>query len=156
MTAVQDPLHRFSVFRTSNAEELQAVALTRFGATRVALAGHGNFEAQASFVELQDIALAFGATSSGMRIEQPETDFARLQIALKGSAATRTGRHLTAIDDRQACMTSANNATVMDCDGGHERLTLRVNNAALERKLASLVGGKPKGKLEFEAALNMQ
>jgi AraC-like DNA-binding protein len=156
MTAVQDPLHRFSVFRTSNADELQAVALTRFGATRVALAGHGNFEAQASFVELQDIALAFGATSSGMRIEQPETDFARLQIALKGSAATQTGRHLTAIDDRQACMTSANNATVMDCNGGHERLTLRVNNAALERKLAALVGVRPKGSLEFEAALNME
>jgi AraC-like DNA-binding protein len=156
MPTVQDPLHRFLVFRTSNAEELQAVALARFGATRVALAGHSDFEAQASFVELQHIALAFGATSSGMRIEQPETDFARLQIALKGSAATTTGRHVTAIDHRQACMTSANNATVMDCDGGHERLTLRVNNAALERKLASLVGGKPKGNLEFEAALNME
>jgi AraC-like DNA-binding protein len=156
MTEVQDPLHRFSVFRTSNADELQAVALTKFGATRVALASHGNFEAQASFVELPDIALAFGATSSAMRIEQPETDFARLQIALKGSAATRTGRHLTTIDGRQACMTSANNATVMDCDGGHERLTLRVNHAALERKLATLLGGKPKGKLEFDAALNME
>ena len=156
MTAVQDPLHRFSVFRTFNAEELQVVALTRFGATRVALASHGSFEARASFVELRDIALSFGATSSGIRIEQPETDFARLQIALKGSAATRTGRHLTAIDHRQACMTSANNATVMDCDGGHERLTLRVNHAALERKLASLVGGKPKGKLVFEAPLNME
>jgi AraC-like DNA-binding protein len=156
MTAVQDPLHRFSVFRTSNIDELQAVGLTRFGATRVALAGRGNFEAQVSFVELRDIALAFGATSSGMRIEQPETDFVRLQIALKGSAATRTGRHLTAIDHRQACMTSANNATVMDCDGGHERFTLRVNNAALQRKLASLVGGRPKGSLEFEATLNME
>ena len=53
-------------------------------------------------------------------------------------------------------MTSANNATVMDCDAGHERLTLRVDNAALECKLASLMGGKPKGKFEFEAALNME
>ena len=155
MPATQELLHPFSVFRTSDMDTLRLAASTRFGASRVEVADTGQFEARASFVELPNIALAFGATSSKILIEHPEADYARLQIALAGSALTTAGGDSVDINEHQACMTTAGQASLMHCDGGHERLTLRVDQRALAKKLAALLGGKPNGKLEFDAALPM-
>ena len=43
----------------------------------------------------------------------------------------------------------------VSCDPGHQRLTLRVKNTALEQKLAMLLGARPKAPLEFEAATDL-
>ncbi len=43
----------------------------------------------------------------------------------------------------------------MSCDPGHQRLTLRIKNAALEQKLAMLLGARPKAPLEFEAVTDL-
>lgn len=43
----------------------------------------------------------------------------------------------------------------MECAPGHERLTLRIKAEAMEKKLASLLGARPKAALEFEPALDL-
>ena len=43
----------------------------------------------------------------------------------------------------------------VECEPGHERLTLRIKTEALEKKLASLLGTRPKASLEFEPALDL-
>ncbi len=44
---------------------------------------------------------------------------------------------------------------LVSCDPGHQRLTLRIKNAALEQKLAMLLGARPKAPLEFEAVTDL-
>lgn len=75
---------------------------------------------------------------------------------MNGAASTAAGRSSVDIHERQACMTSAGNASRMHCEAGHERLTLRLDNQALQRKMAAILGGQPRGRLEFEDALNME
>jgi AraC-like DNA-binding protein len=53
-------------------------------------------------------------------------------------------------------MTSAGNASLMHCEAGHERLTLRLDHQALQRKIAAILGAQARGRLEFEDALNME
>jgi AraC-like DNA-binding protein len=43
----------------------------------------------------------------------------------------------------------------VECDPGHERLTLRIKTEALDKKLAALLGTRPKAALEFEPALDL-
>jgi len=63
MLAVADPLHRFPIFRTSNAEKLRQFGSTLFGAARINLKNIDNFEARVNLVRLYETGLAFGATS---------------------------------------------------------------------------------------------
>jgi AraC-like DNA-binding protein len=149
-------LRPFSVLRTSDIDILRLAASSRFGASRVEILDSGGFEACASMVELPNIALVFGATDSKILIDHPEASYARLQIALKGAASTAAGRSCVDISERQACMTSAGHASQMHCEAGHERLTLRLDNQALARKIAAILGGQPRGRLEFEDALDME
>ena len=153
---VHELLRPFSVLRTSNIDILRLAASARFGASRVEVLDSSRFEARASMVELPHIALAFGATDSQILIDHPEASYARLQIALKGAASTATGSSRVDIHERQACMTSAGHASLMHCEAGHERLTLRLDNQALQRKIAAILGGQPRGRLEFEDALDME
>ena len=153
---VHELLRPFSVLRTSDIDILRLAASSRFGASRVEVLDSRGFEARASLVELPNIALAFGATNSGILIDHPEANYARLQIALIGAASTAAGRSSVDIHQRQACMTSAGQASRMLCEAGHERLTLRLDNPALQRKIAAILGGQPRGKLEFEDALDME
>jgi AraC-like DNA-binding protein len=136
-------------------EAFRLAAQMRFGAKSVDLTAPGNFEAEASFVELTDIGLAFAAINAGVVIEQPEAAYARLQIAVKGNAVTIAGSQTTRINSSQACMTSAGESSRMNWEAGHERLTVRIAQNALDRKLTALLGSKPKRNVEFEPALNM-
>ena len=150
-----DPLHKFPVFWTSDPEQLTHAALTVFGATRTEVTTAPNFEARANFLQLQDIALAFGASNSAIVLDYPETDFVRFQIGLKGRAITIAVGEQTEINEQQACITSSDRASRMVCDANHERLTLRLSNTALDQRLVSLLGSRPKGKLEFGTVANL-
>ena len=131
------------------------MASTVFGATRAEVATGQRFEARANFIQLKNIALAFGATSCAMALDYPEADFVRFQIGLRGRAVTIDARGRTEIDENHACITSSGHQTQINCDAGHERLTLRVNKVALEQKLISLSGRKPSGRLEFGSSANL-
>jgi AraC-like DNA-binding protein len=149
-----DLLHHFPVFRTSNPEELRQLASTLFGAARVDLKNTDNFEARVNLIRLQEIGLAFGATSSDVAIDHLAADFIRLQIALKGRATTAAEGVTTDVDDRQFAITPADVASRIVCEAGHQRLTLRLNRPALLQSLTALLGARPRGEMTFEAAIS--
>jgi AraC-like DNA-binding protein len=150
-----DPLKRYPVFRTTDPDVLANVATAVFGATRLDLKTPNRLDVRANFLELGDIALAFGAINSDITLDYPEADYVRVQVALRGRASTIADRQETAIEGRYACITSAHRTSLMLCEGGHQRLTLRLNQAALERKLYSIAGVDARGKLEFAPALDL-
>jgi AraC-like DNA-binding protein len=143
-------LHRYRAIWTSDSEELRQLGLQWLGASRIDLRNIGNFEARLNALELETIGLAFGATSCDLTADQYPMDVVRLQIALKGRGLSCVGHRVTDIDDRQFAVTPAGVPWQMVCQGGHERLTMRLNQAALSQKLASLIGVQPKGDYRFE------
>ncbi len=151
--AVADPLHRFPVFRTSNPEELRQFGSTLFGVAGIDLKNLDHFEARVNLVQLQETALAFGATSAELAIDNLAAGFIRLQIAHKGRATASVDGRTTDINDRQFAVTPAGVRSRMVCEAGHERLTLRLYEQALLQRLTALLGAKPKGKMTFHAAI---
>jgi AraC-like DNA-binding protein len=151
--AVVDPLQRFPVFRTSDPDQLWHFGSTFFGVSRIDLKCSENFEARVNLVELPELALAFGATSSDLAMDHVAADFIRLQIALKGQATTSTNGQVADINHRQFAITPAGVPSRMNCKAGHERLTLRLDRQALMQRLVALLGFRPKGAMTFEAAI---
>lgn len=150
---VVDPLHRFPVFRTSCPEELRHFGSTLFGAARIDLKNTDKFEARVNLIKLEETGLAFGATSADLTIDNFAADFIRLQIAHRGRATTSAEGSSTDINDRQFAVTPAGCRSLMVCEAGHERLTLRLSEQALLQRMTALLGAKPKGEMTFEAAI---
>jgi AraC-like DNA-binding protein len=149
----RDPLHRFQAVWTTDTEELRRLGQQWLGASKIDLRNIGNFEARLNGLELENIGLAFGATSCDLTADQNPMDVVRLQIALKGRGLSCVGGQITEIDARQFAVTPADVPWQMVCQGGHERLTLRFDQAALTRKLASLIGIQPRGDTGFDHAI---
>jgi len=137
---LSDPLHLFPLFRTSDPEELFHVSASLLGASRIDLKSLANFEARVNLVQLRDIGLAFGATSSAFVADHGESDFIRVQIALRSRATTTVQARESEINERQIGITPAGVPSRCACEAGHERLTLRLNQPALSKKLEALLG----------------
>jgi AraC-like DNA-binding protein len=150
-----EPLNRFPLFRTSDPEELYQFSSAQLGASRIELKNLTNFEARVNLVKLKGIGLAFGATSCELSADHGESDFIRVQFAMKGCAITRTSSRETDINQRQSGITPSGVASQMACQAGHRRMNLRLDQDALLRKLEALLGGRPKGKLTFNSAIDM-
>ncbi|MBV9458808.1 MAG: AraC family transcriptional regulator [Bradyrhizobium sp.] len=151
---IPDPLCHFQVVRTTHPELIRHAALTVFGASRVDFVS-SRIEVQASFARLHSVALTFASTSADIRLNYPEADYYRFQFGVRGQAQTIVGSDSTTIDDSRACVTSPNRLSSMICSGGHVRLTLRIDAAAMTQKLGALLGGPPPGKLELLPALDL-
>ena len=129
--------------------------LTLYGASRVDVENSAGFRAWANNIAVGDIALSYAACNSAISLYFPEMDYVRQQIGMRGRSATTLSGVKVNVDRGQACTTSLGRPMRVDCDPGHERLTLRIKTAALERKLAALLGTRPKAALEFEPSLDL-
>jgi AraC-like DNA-binding protein len=154
--AMVDPLHRFPVFRTSDPEQLRHVGSTLFGVSGIDLKCSENFDARVNMIELPEIALAFGATSSEISIDHHAADFIRLLIAHRGRASTTVAGKAADVDERQFAIAPSGVPWGMVCEAGHERLTLRLDRQALMQRLTALLGVKPKGAMNFEMAVDAE
>ena len=143
--AAADPLHRFPVFGTSDPEELRYLATTLFGAASIDLKNTNGFEARVNLVQLEETALAFGATTADLVIDNLAADFIRLQIAHRGRATSSADGRTTDVNARQFATFRPKLPRARSARAGHERLTLRLNGPALSRRLAALLGARPKG-----------
>jgi AraC-like DNA-binding protein len=148
-----EPLHRFQALCTSDSEQLRELALRWLGAVRIELRNAGPFKARLNALNLETTGLAFGATSCDLVADQYPMDVVRLQIALRGRGLSCVGSQVTDIDERQFAVTPAGVPWQMVSQGGHERMTLRFNQAALTRKLTAIIGMQPKGDHRFEHAI---
>jgi AraC-like DNA-binding protein len=149
---LSEPLSRFRAIDTSDPTELAHALSTVYGVRHFESGSAGTFRVRGNFVQLPDIALGFTSGHAPLTVDFPEADFARLQIALTGQSNTRCGSVDTAIDSRQACITSPGQRARTSFGGTYEHLLLRVKTTALERKLTALLGTKPKRGIEFEPA----
>lgn len=131
--------------------------LARFGASGFAASTKGPaFEARSNGVNLDYLTLAFCAYHSEASAEFPEADFARLQINLKGRAATTVNGETVDVTARQGCISSPGRVANLTFGAGYEQLVLRIERDAMKRKLAALTGTLPKGDLLFHEAFDTE
>lgn len=149
---LNEPLSRYPAFDTTDPEELRQALQSVYGARLVEAPVGPDFEVRSNFVQLEDIALGFGVGIGAITVEFPEAECARLQIALAGQFLTRSGGSTTSINARQCGIISPRRSARTEYGPTYQFSLLRVHSAALERKLASLLGCKPKAALEFEPA----
>jgi AraC-like DNA-binding protein len=149
-----DPLQRFPVFSTSDSEEFEHALLTRFGASRAIVKDPARFRALGNLVQLQTIGLVYGNSSTGVSAEYPEADRFRLLTAVSGKGHAAIGNNAIALDAAQSCIVSPGQRVVLTAEASHDWFNLRIDPGAFERKLASLLGARPNGKLEFASAVD--
>lgn len=152
-----EPLHHHPLVRTREPDEMRQEMLAQFGASSFAVpTSRAAFEARGNGVKLDDLALAFCAYSSPASAEFPEADFARLQINLKGRAATVVNGATVEINAKQGCVSSPGRISSLKFGEGYEQMVLRIGRDGLIKKLAALVGFLPKGELAFDAAFDTE
>jgi AraC-like DNA-binding protein len=147
------PLQRFPVFRTSDPEEFRRALLTRYGATKAEIKRSDDLTTRGSLVQLQSIGLIYGQGSATASADFPEAERVRLFSTLSGKGHTAIGKQTIALDADQCCIVSPGQQVTIASDGSHEFFNLRIDGGAFERKLAYLLGARPKGKLEFAPAI---
>jgi AraC-like DNA-binding protein len=153
-TPSTDPLRRFPVFSTSDSEEFRDALLTRFGASRAVVKDPARFQARGNLVQLQNIGLVYGNSNTGVSAEYPEADRFRLLTAMSGNGRAAIGNDAVGLDADQSCIVSPGQRVVLSAEAGHDWFNLRIDPGAFERKLASLLGARPNGKLEFAPAVD--
>ncbi len=148
-------LQKYPYFRAGSSEELRQALITRYGASDVKVEDTSELNAWGTFLQMTDIALGIIGTDKGFSFEFPEVDYVRQQFAIKGHSLTTTSGVTTEVDEHRACTTSLGRRMRVEWGAGHERLTLRVNMAAMDRKLTMLLGARPKAPIEFEPQTNV-
>src|SRR5690349_12661820 len=144
-------LSRAPVIRTDDPEAMEHALLTVYGATGFEAARTDSFEGVANYLQLASVGLGFCAYGGAKSVvEFPEGDFARLQIGLKGSAATILNGTDIAINEQQSCMVPPGEPITIVFEPGYEQLILRINAVVLEKTLTTLLGAKPAGVLKFD------
>ena len=127
-------------------EEFRESLLTLYGASRVDIDESRSFRAWGNNVVVGDIALYYAACNRAFAVDFPEMDYVRQQIAMRGRSTTTLSGVRVDVDRRQACTTSLGRPMRVECEPGHERLTLRIKTEALDKKLAAAARHEAKGR----------
>jgi AraC-like DNA-binding protein len=142
------PLNRAPVVHTGDTEEMRHAMLNFFGAKAFSAEAEG-FEGFGSFVKLDATAFGFCRYGSQSVAEFSETDFARLQIALRGSGRTTSGGASVEVDREHWCVSSADTPSRLEFSAGYEQMVIRFSNEKLMATLEAMLGVKPRGRLVF-------
>ena len=141
------PLSRSPVIRTDDPEEMRHALFTVYGASGFEVPDADGFEGVANYLRLTNVSLGFCGYGAKTIVDFPESDFARLQIALKGRAATILKGRGIPVSAQRPCIVPSGQPIRVVFEPGYEQLLLRIDTAALEKALLTLLGAKPRGAL---------
>jgi AraC-like DNA-binding protein len=145
-------LSQFPIVDTHDAEVMREIMLTRYGATRFEASETSPFLGRSAVAQLGSASLVMCAYGAPALAEFPEADFVRLQFAISGSARTTIAGRAVDVSADQSCVTPADRPCSLEFGSGYQQILIRIEQAALERKLSALLGAKPPGRLEFATA----
>ena len=143
-------LSRSPVVRTRDPEEMRHALFTVYGATAFEASDPDRFEGIANYLRLSKVSLGFCGYGTKTIVKFPESDYARLQIGLKGKAGVILGNTTISVNQQQLGMTPPGQPATIIFEPAFEQLILRINAGALESALALLLGAKPRAPLVFD------
>ena len=143
-------LSRSPVIRTGDPEEMRHALFSVYGASGFEIPDPDGFEGVANYLRLTNVGLGFCSYGAKTIVDFPECDFARLLIALKGRATTLLNGRAIAVNAQHSCIVPPGQPIRVVFEPGYEQLLLRIDTAALEKALLTLLGAKPRGALIFD------
>jgi len=147
-------LSKFPIVDTHDAEIMREIMLTGYGATKFeASESSSPFLGRSAAAHLGSASLVYCAYDAPALAEFPEADFVRLQIAFSGSARTTIAGRPVEVTAHQSCVTPADRPCRIEFGAGYQQILIRIEQGAMERKLAALLGARPRGHLEFASVL---
>ena len=150
---IDHPLNRAPVVHTRDPEAMREAMLSVYGARDFVAEAEG-FEGFGSYVGLEGVGLGFCAYAAPAVAEFDETDFARVQIALRGSSRTSSGSSSVDVDPEHWCVSSAGTPSRLEFGPDYQQMILRITTSTLTAALEALLGVKPRGKLTFAPHLS--
>jgi AraC-like DNA-binding protein len=147
----QHLLEQYPVVRTQSADELRADLMRLAGARNFDVRlEDGRLDARINQYKFHDTSLFYTTFGVPVQLEFPGADFFRLQIILRGNAATVVqGKQIVAAPGE--CSTISSNEELIQNDSADfAHLVLRIGSDALISKLGTLTGTQPKGPLRFQ------
>ncbi len=152
---MNSPLHRFTLFGTSDAEKFDQALRETGIATCSGFADATSFTATGNLAYVRGLALGYGKVSSGVTIDFADKEMIRLQIALSGQSLCRGPNGAIEVSERQLSVTSLARSMQMHCEEQHEWLSLCVAPDALKSKLEAVLGDAVTRDIEFEPATSL-
>jgi AraC-like DNA-binding protein len=148
------PINRAPVVHTTDTEEMRHALIHFYGAEDFSAEAEG-FEGFGSFVNLDVAGFGFCRYRTPSVAEFPGMDFARLQIALRGSGRTISGGSSVDVDCQNWCVSSPGVPARLEFGRGYEQMIMRFPGSALMATLESMLGVKPRGKLVFSPTVRI-
>jgi AraC-like DNA-binding protein len=148
-------LSQFPIVDTHDAEVMRETMLTRYGATRFEASASSPFLGRSAVAQLGSASLVMCGYGAPALAEFPEADFVRLQFAFSGTARTTIAGQPVEVSAQQPCVTPAGRPCRIEFAAGYQQILIRIEQDAMERKLAALLGAKPRGRLEFDSVLGV-
>ncbi len=147
------PLEKWPALRTSSADEAEHVLRSVYGANNFGVGKADRpFSAHANYKALNAISFSYCSYSSPVTIRFPEAAFYRQAFSVGGAGRIIVGRHETPILKQYAQVVPVDVPLTADFGEDFHQLLLRVDEAALFRKLSALLVAAPKRKIEFSGA----
>ena len=146
-------LSQFPIVDTHDADLMREILFTRYGAIRFEASASAPFLGRSAVAQLGSAALVMCGYGGPALAEFPEASFVRLQFAFSGEARTTVAGHTVEVNALKPCVTPANRPCRIEFGTGYQQILIRIEQDALERKLAALLGAKPRGRLEFASVL---
>lgn len=144
------PLEKWPALRTFSVDEAEHALRSIYGASNFAVRKTGEpFSAHANYKTLNAISFSYCSYSNPVTIRFPEALFYRQAFSVGGAGRILIGRHETPILKQHAHVVPIDVPLTADFGEGFQQLLLRVDEAALFRKLSALIGAAPKRKIEF-------
>ena len=148
------PLSAFPAFAVSDFDALSGILEAQLGAKFAKLPVEGSdIEARAHAARLGESELWYCAYGMPLSVKFPDGDYLRLQMRHRGVGGTWQDGRLTAVNERQACISRAE--VEIDFAEDFEQLVWRIPKGKLEQRLA-LMTGRPVGyALDFSPDLDL-
>jgi len=146
-------LSQFPIVDTQDAEVMRETMLTRYGATTFEASRTSPFIGRSASANLGSASLVMCAYGAPAVAEFPEADFVRLQFAFSGTGRTTIAGRPVDVSAHQFCVTPADRPCKIEFGAGYQQILIRIEQGAMERKIAALLGAKPRTRLEFVSVL---
>jgi AraC-like DNA-binding protein len=145
------PLDSFPIIRSRDTEEARNALIRTFGARNFDLRrGTRDFDVRANHWQTQSIGLSYCNYGAQVHLDFPEASFFRCQIGLHGTATANCENVQRQVTADQAVVIPPDVPLGVNFGPEFEQIVLRIDTAALMKKIAALIGGLPRQKLVFD------
>lgn len=149
------PLSAYPSFRAETVDHVSGLVQDKLSATIIKVMSKAPvIDARGNRLDLPSSVLWSCSYGVPLRLKFPEGEHVRVQFQRRGVGATRAGKEMIEINEKQSCIYAG--GAEVDFGDDFAQIAWRIPLDALERKLAALTGHSVTRPLEFDPVLNLE